>query len=77
MSIDIRGDNMPHIKNAQSSFPYDLTHEDEIADRYREYLIHEDEPDDSSRNPRNLFHELNSIDTQWLNIARAHLSRVR
>jgi hypothetical protein len=76
-SSHVRDDNDHHVKSNQLDSAYFLTHVDEQTDGYREYLSHEDEPQDNSRNPRNFFHEVNDIDTKWLHIARMHLNRNR
>lgn len=76
MSSDsIKDNNTPHFADARTNHSYLRAHENGHTDKYREYLAHQDEPADNSRNPRNLFHESNIVDTYWLNIARANLSR--
>ena len=73
----ISDDNDNDVKHGRSDSLYPSTHENEQIDGYNEYLAHGDEPEDNSRNPRNLFDEVNSNDTEWLNIARMHLNRNR
>lgn len=77
LSDNIRDDTTPHIKSARINYSYTETHGTEPYDKYRKYLDHNDESVDNKRNPRNLFHDLNSTDAHWFNLARRYLSRGR
>jgi hypothetical protein len=74
---NIRDDNDHHVKSNQSDSSYFLTHEGEPTDKYGAYLSFGDRLEDPAKNPQNLFHELNRLDTKWLKIAKMHLNRAR
>ena len=73
----IRDGSGRRAKSGRSKSPYLPTHGADQTSGYREYLAHGNEPKDKSRNPRNLFHELNNLDVKWFMKARLHLSRIR
>jgi len=77
MSNNIENDHEPHTKETHGTDQYLQTHDSAQIDKYKKYLAHQGEPADNSRNPRNLFHDLNSVDMRWFKIARANLSRSR
>jgi hypothetical protein len=74
MSNIISNENEPDINNKQFTYPYLQAHDVKQLDKYNKYLAQDSVPDNRFKNPKNLFHELNSKDRVWLNIARKNLS---
>ena len=72
-----KDDNELRAKKYRVDSSYPRAHKRGLADKYREYLAQADDLSDGFKNSRNLFAEINSTDTRWLNIARLNLARSR
>jgi len=68
-------DSNDDIKSARTKSLYPPTHAHGQADKYTEYLMDDGKLEASSKNPRNLFHESNRLDSKWLRVARMYLTR--
>ena len=74
---NIKGLTALSSRKTRTNYSYLQTRKDNQTDKYREYLAQAGDFNNDSTNSRNFFDELNSIDTQWLYIARVNLSRSR